>query len=126
VKLTFRDVVVSTEAVDKLLALKPSPLADVSYHIVYSARRINEALADYRETLKTVRENYAEQGQDVPEDKHGEFMADVELLLNKEVEVGIRQISMEMIERSEEKRPGFTIPQDDMYNAWYLFDFLED
>lgn len=124
-KLTFRDIIISQEAVDRLLALRPAPLSDVSHQIVYSVRRMSEALVDFRESRKAVRAGYAEPAEDIPEDKLPAFKSDIELLLDQEVDVQIRQISMEMIQRSEDKRPGFVIPSDDMYIAWYLFDFLE-
>ena len=124
-KLTFRDIIISKEAIDRLLDLRPSPLADVSHQIVYSARRMSEALEDFRESRKAIRSGYAEPDEEIPEDKRDAFKADIELLLDQEVDVQIRQISMEMIQRSEDKRTGFVIPQSDMYIAWYLFDFLD-
>jgi len=125
-KLKFRDIITSQEAVDRLLAIRPSPLADVSHQIVYSTRRMAEALKDFTESRDTIRAGYAEPTEDIPEDKLPAFRADIELLLDQEVDVQIRQISMEMIQHSEESRPGYAIPSDDMYIAWYLFDFLEE
>ena len=122
-KLKFRDIITSREAVDRLLSLRPSPLADISHQIVYSTRRMAEALEDFTESRKAIRAGYAEPTEDIPEDKLPAFKSDIELLLDQEVEVQIRQISMEMIQQSEEKR-NFVIPSDDMYIAWYLFDFL--
>ena len=87
---------------------------------------MNEALADYRESLKAVRANYAEPGKDVDKDKMDEFRAEVDTLLDQEIEVDIRQINKAMLAHSEEKRPEFSIPQDDVYIAWYLFDFGDE
>jgi len=221
VKLEYRDFVDSRvkPAIDRIAAIRPAPLGDVSHALVITMRRINAAVEDFIEARKAIGGNYQEDVQQlkvvlffVPEkadldsvvvmagdktrlrkaiaepgkrddgveiyelnfmpmdtlenviasdvfesidkelmhkptepvlidgvwnfvvlqqiedrawisEKNADaFKADVEELLDTEVDVEIRVISNEMIARSEEKRTGFAIPTDDRLIAWFMFE----
>lgn len=51
-----------------------------------------------------------------------QFQLDMDELWDTEVEIDIRVITNEAIKKSQEKRPGFVIPTDDMLTAWFMFE----
>jgi len=51
-----------------------------------------------------------------------QFQLDIEELLDTEIEVEIRVVTNEMLEKSEEKRPGFAVPADNMLITWFMFE----
>jgi hypothetical protein len=221
VKLKYRDFVGDhiKDATERILAIRPAPLIDVSHRIVINTRRMNARITDFLEARKVLTKSYSKEvmqfktvlffvpeavdiniatgiardkvrlhkalaNQEEREDgieilsldwmpveqleevlatdvfdlmdfesmntptkpvlidgmwnfvviqhnmkrewvfrKDSErFQKDMDELWDTEVDVEIRPITESMIKKSEEKRPGFVIPPDDMLTIWFMFE----
>jgi hypothetical protein len=58
----------------------------------------------------------------VPDDRLAEYNAELEELLDQEVEVDIHTIGAEALAMCEEKRPGFALPPIVPFAAWFMFE----
>ena len=101
-KLTNRQIVDSIAAIQALNVLKLPVKA--SFRIAKTARTIDEVLVDYNETMRKLREEYAEKDEDgkikvdgdiiVFHDMDG-FMKAREELLGIETEVNIKKVDLD-------------------------------
>ena len=208
-KLKYRDFVGDhvKDAINRIIAIRPAPLVDVSHSLVINIRRINAKINDFVEARKVISGSHeekvlqykvvlffvpegagvesvmgiasdkarlrkvlanqkeredgseileldwlpkeeidfesmnvptapfcidgvwnfvvlqrsAERGWVFRKDSE-QFQLDMDELWDTEVDIEIRVITNEMIEKSQEKRPGFIIPTDDMLTAWFMFE----
>lgn len=101
-KLTNRQIVDSITAIQTLNTLKLPVKA--SFRIAKTARTIDEVLVDYNDTMKKLREEYAEKDEDGKVKVDGEmiifhdldgFIKAREELLEIETEVNIKQVDLD-------------------------------
>jgi len=140
-ELTYGDVLEGMGILGQLLELKPAPTLGIAVKIARNARKLeavgqdfNKArdavVASYREEFtETWTDDDGEEQTGIPEKRQAAFeaawLAEANALLPQAVEVDVRAISIEDLEKCEEKRPGFEIPSMILFKLWFMFGLEE-
>ena len=140
-KLTYGDVLGSIDALSQLLELKPAPTLGIAVKIARNARKIEAVAQDFAKARDAVvasfREEFTETWTDddgeeqtgIPEERQKAFdaawMSEVNALLPQAVDVDVRVVPIEDLEKCEEKKPGFEVPTLILFKLWFMFGLEE-
>lgn len=121
-KLKLRDVVSAKAALEELLAMPMT--AKLAFAVAYNARHINAVLTDFDKARIGLAETCGEKvegGFTIKPENQVQFQAELNELLDAEVDVDIRVVTEEQLEACESARPNFVLTPATVYGAWFMF-----
>ena len=140
-KLTYGEALESIGVLGQLLELKPAPTLAIAVKIARNARKLDAVAQDFAKARDAVVASYREEftetwvdddGEEqtgIPEERQAAFeeawLAEANALLPQTVEVDVRVVPIEDLEKCEEKRPGFEMPAMVLFKLWYMFGLDE-
>jgi len=140
-QLTYGDVLGSIDALSQLLELKPAPVLGIAVKIARNARKLEAVAQDFAKARDAVVASFRadftetwvdEDGEEqtgIPEKRQAAFeaawMAEVNVLLPQAVDVDVRVVPIEDLEKCEEKKPGFEVPTLILFKLWFMFGLEE-
>lgn len=86
------DIMSSIDTLNRLMTKELS--APTAYKIARLARKLNEEIESFNKAKDSTFSKYAEGEEEVPSDKQEEFEAEINELLNMEVELDIQMIKL--------------------------------
>ena len=139
--LTYGDVIRAIPALGELLKLKPAPTVALCVKMARNGRKLQAVANDFGaardRVVETLRDKYTETWEDdegeeqtgIPKAREAAFEAEALKEINElalePVKVDVRVIMIADLEKCEDKRPGFEIPANVLFDLWYMFDLDE-